>query len=285
MESIVQKIKKLFTSEEEFRVCPVCRNFDESRLTVIGDLKPTFHFKKNKVPNFKLVECGVCRTIYQTPLPTDEVFYEMYVDTEQFTSETYTGEERSKAVVGYFKNCARNMMDKMQKSEGLNVLEIGSGVSWMCRAVKELDSSSSTIAQDVSPECKDICSWVDKYIVGSCEDNFGLLRSLAPYDIISLTHVIEHLSYPVDFLIQISQLLATKGIIFVTAPYQPVSWKNAKNDINFWQKWSYNHVPGHLQYLTEHSVEAISRITGLKVLSYDNTHDGGQAFELMLSKR
>jgi hypothetical protein len=32
-------------------------------------------------------------------------------------------------------------------------------------------------------------------------------------------------------------------------------------------------------------VEAISRITALKVLSYDNTHDGGQAFELMLSKR
>jgi SAM-dependent methyltransferase len=192
--------------------------------------------------------------------------------------------ERSKAVVEYFKTTATNMMHMMGKDSRIKVLEIGSGLSWMCNAVKELDSTSYTIAQDISPECKDICTWVDKYIVGSCEDNYGLLKSLAPYDIISLTHVIEHLSYPVDFLIQIAPLLSSKGILFITAPYQPVDWKTANNDINVWQKWSYNHVPGHLQYLTEDSVKAISKITGLKIIAYSNAHDGGQAFELMLGK-
>jgi hypothetical protein len=282
MLSVISRIKKIFMPNV-FRVCPVCRNFDSSKLTIIGELKPTFHFTKNEIPVFELVECRVCRTIYQTPLPSDEVFHEMYVDTEQFTSDTYVG-ERSKAVTGYFKSCATNMMEKMQKKSGIKVLEIGSGLSWMCKAVKELDSSSTTIAQDISPECKDICTWVDKYIVGSCEDNYGLLKSMAPYDIISLTHVIEHLSYPVDFLIQMAPLLSKKGIIFITAPYQPADWKKANNNINIWQSWSYNHVPGHLQYLTEHSVEAISKITNLEILSYWNGHDGGQAFELMLGK-
>lgn len=266
-----------------FRVCPVCRNFDESKIITIGELKPTFHFEKNRIPVFRLMECQVCTTIYQTPLPSDEILQELYVDNDQFTSEEYVG-ERSNAVVGYLKHCVRNMMNRMQKEQELKVLEIGSGLSWMCRAVKELDKKSYTIAQDISPECKNICSWVDNYIVGSCEDNYGLLKSQAPYDIISLTHVIEHLSYPVDFLIQISSLLAKSGILFITAPYQPVGWKISNNNMDLWESWSYNHVPAHLQYLTEVSIQAMSKITNLTVLSYSNLHDDGQAFELMLGQ-
>ena len=229
------------------------------------------------------MECQICTTIYQSPLPSDEILHEIYIDNDQFTSETYVGEQ-SNAAVDYLKHCARNMMDRMHKDHSLKVLEIGSGLSWMCRAVKELDSTSYTIAQDITPECKNICTWVDKYIIGSCEDNYGLLKSMAPYDIISLTHVIEHLSYPVDFLIQIAPLLGTRGIFFITAPYQPVEWKTSNNNMDVWESWSYNHVPAHLQYLTEESIEAISKITNLVILSYSNLHDGGQAFELMLGK-
>ena len=43
-------------------------------------------------------------------------------------------------------------------------------------------------------------------------------------------------------------------------------------------------MPAHLQYLTVESIEAISKITKLVILSYSNLHDGGQAFELMLGK-
>lgn len=265
------------------RVCPVCRNFDESRITKIGALRPTFNFTKNQPPVFELVECGICKTIYQTPLPSDQILHELYIDTVQFSSDTYVG-ERSKAVVAYFASCAQNMMQRMEKTSGISVLEIGSGLSWMCNAVKGLDPQSKTTAQDITSECVNICTWVDNYIVGSVEENYGLIKREGPYDIISITHVIEHLNYPVDFLIQLAPLLSEKGIIFITAPYQPPNWKNAKNNIDVWQKWSYNHVPGHLQYLSENSVAAISRITGLKTLSYDNRHDGGSAFELMLGK-
>ena len=267
-----------------FRVCPVCRNFNESKITTLGDLKSTFDFKQNRIPSFKLMECQNCTTIYQSPLPNDEIFREMYIDNDQFTSETYVG-ERATAVVNHYKHRAKYMMDKMQKKHSLNVLEIGSGLSWMCRAMKELDSASVTIAQDVSSECEKICTWVDKYIVGSCEDNYGLLKSLGPFDLISLTHVIEHLPYPVDFLIQISQLLESKGILFITAPYQPIEWKKANNNMEIWQSWSYNHVPAHLQYLTEESIKAISKITNLVIVSYSNLDDDGQAFELMLGQR
>jgi 2-polyprenyl-3-methyl-5-hydroxy-6-metoxy-1,4-benzoquinol methylase len=175
-------------------------------------------------------------------------------------------------------------MNKIGKTSGLKVLEIGSGLSWMCGAVKEVDKQSHTIAQDVTPECKDICTWVDDYIIGSCEENYGELKNKGPYDLISLTHVIEHLSYPVDFLIQISPLLSDTGIIFITAPYQPPNWDKANNNIEVWKKWSYNHVPAHLQYFIPESVKAISMITNLKILSYENHHDGGSAFELMLTK-
>jgi 2-polyprenyl-3-methyl-5-hydroxy-6-metoxy-1,4-benzoquinol methylase len=266
-----------------FRACPVCRNFNELKVSIHGELKPTFQFINNEIPAFRLLECHICTTIYQSPLPSDEIFRELYIENDQFTSEEYVG-ERSNAVVNYLKNCVNNMMGMMQKEQFLKVLEIGSGLSWMCRAVKEMDKHSYTTAQDVTSECKDICTWVDKYIVGSCEDNFELLKDKAPYDIISLTHVIEHLSYPVDFLIRISPLLSERGVLFITAPYQPIDWKKSNNNMNVWQTWSYNHVPAHLQYLTEESIKAISKITNLSILSYSNQHDNGQAFELMLGK-
>jgi 2-polyprenyl-3-methyl-5-hydroxy-6-metoxy-1,4-benzoquinol methylase len=269
--------------DNEFRPCPVCGNSDRVKINVIGELKPTFHFTKNTIPLFELVECLVCTTIYQTPLPSDAVFHELYIDAAQFTSDTYTG-ERTELIVDYFKVCAQYMMNRMGKNTDLRVLEIGSGLSWMCNAVKRLDSKSYTIAQDISPECQHICSWVDKYIVGSCEENYDLLEKNGLYDIISLTHVIEHLPYPLDFTMQIAPLLSSRGILFITAPYQPLEWKNAGNDIKQWQAWSYNHVPGHLQYLTENSIQVMSRVAKLKITLYDNTHDNGQAFELMLSK-
>jgi 2-polyprenyl-3-methyl-5-hydroxy-6-metoxy-1,4-benzoquinol methylase len=140
------------------------------------------------------------------------------------------------------------------------------------------------VAQDITQECVNICTWVDKYIVGTVEENYGIIKNEGPFDIISLTHVIEHLNYPVDFLIQIEPLLSEKGILFITAPNQPPGWEKAGNNIDTWQKWSYNHVPAHLQYLRQKSISAIARITGLKILSYDNNHDGGSAFELMLSR-
>lgn len=269
--------------EKLFRVCPVCRNFDTSKLKTIGKLRPTFNFVKNKLPVFELLECGICSTIYQTPLPGGKILHELYVDSAQFTSEAYVG-EHSKAALNYYTGCASNMITRMGNPSSVKVLEIGSGLSWMCNSVKMVHPASYTVAQDITPECVNICKWVDNYIVGSVEENYGTIKREGPFDIISLTHVIEHLDYPVDFLIQLEPLLSEKGIIFITAPNQPPNWEKAGNDIEVWQKWSYNHVPAHLQYLRENSIKAISRITGLKILSYDNSHDGGSAFELMLGR-
>src|SRR5689334_6853772 len=138
--------------DNEYRACPVCGNADPLKINLIGELKPTFHFTRNVIPRFELVECLVCTTIYQTPLPSDSVFHELYVDTAQFTSDTYIG-ERTQLIVDYFKGGAQYMMKRMGKSSGVNVLEIGAGLSWMCNAIKQLDSRSYTIAQDISPEC------------------------------------------------------------------------------------------------------------------------------------
>ena len=99
----------------ELRACPVCGNGDALKLNIIGELKPTFHFVKNVIPTFKLVECLVCTTIYQTPLPSNEVFHELYIDTIQFTSDTYTG-ERSKMIVDIIQrhaHCIYNMFTEI----------------------------------------------------------------------------------------------------------------------------------------------------------------------------
>jgi hypothetical protein len=134
------------------------------------------------------------------------------------------------------------------------------------------------VAQDVSAECKNECPWADFYVVGEISDR--LVQQIGPYDVISLTHVIEHLTDPVEVLQVLSTLITGTGCIFITAPHRPKNW-NRESPISQWSSWSYNHVPGHLQYFSESAMKSAALRSKL-VLAEWSMHEDGQAFEAIL---
>ena len=150
----------------------------------------------------------------------------------------------------------------------------------MCRAAKLLDDASKTTAQDVSAEVADECEWVDQYVV--CEMADPRLDAFGPFDVISLTHVIEHLPDPVGAVRRCKELLAEHGTIFVTAPHRPPGWETGKNSISEWQKYSYNHVPAHIQYFSKDSMQRLAENSGCTLNYWNDRHENGQAFEAWL---
>jgi hypothetical protein len=76
--------------------------------------------------------------------------------------------------------------------------------------------------------------------------------------------------------------LRRDGIIFLAAPHRPLDFRPDRVDPAAWKAWSYNHVPAHVQYFSREGLEALARRAGLALERWDDTHEGGQAFEAWL---
>lgn len=261
------------------RPCPVCGKNNAEASSFLGTLQPTRNLGKIF---YNLLECKQCDLIFQNHLPCSYALNYIYSLTRQFDgADKYEG-VKAEVTLNFFRNSFRKLTSK-SKSGDFKMLEIGAGLSWMARVTKECFPTSLTVGQDVSGECVRVCSWVDHYIVGDLFACSEKIDRHGPYQLISMTHVIEHLADPVAYLRYCRKLLAGNGIIFVTAPHRPIGWHKGVS-FSLWENWSYNHVPGHLQYFNRKSICKVADLAGLQVLKYIDSAENGQAFEAWLAQ-
>ena len=249
--------------------------------TAIGSLPVTLPVSLSQA-QFTLTRCGCGALLYLSPAPTASDLRAMYVDENQFGDE-YTDPERVRRILGYMGEALERLatLRGWSADRPLRILEIGAGLAWMCRAAKARNPRCRTVAQDVSPEAAQRCPWVDDYVQADLAD--PRIDSSAPYDVISLTHVIEHLIDPVAMLQRCRTLLADEGVVFVTAPFRPRGWEDDAPDLATWRAYSYNHVPAHVQYFSEASLQRLCATAGMQLVHWSHAHDGGQAFEAWIA--
>jgi len=234
--------------------------------------------------SYTLVLCGACELLFLSPLPTPQVFEAMYVGSKQFEGcDEYSG-SRAETALEYYQHCVKNMLRKQRlDSSSLRTLEIGAGYAWVSKVVKALHQSNVTVAQDVSSEAVNLCPWVDHYVVGAIKEVSDSLAGQAPYHIISLTHVIEHVPDPLTVLRHCGRWLDRNGLVFITAPHRPPGWDKTK-PFAAWQQWALTHVPAHLQYFGKRSLDKAAALSGLKIAFFIASHEEG-AFEVWMGRR
>lgn len=253
--------------------CRMCRR---RGARLIGDVKPT-HPARFHTDIFHLWCCPDCEVVYLDPAPTAGDLDALYRDSVQFSDAHYTDPEQVAKILDYYGTAVRNL--QLLPRDGARVLEIGAGLAWVSRACKDADHGATTIAQDVSTECSAHCPWVDRYFIGELH----ALDDEQPFDLVSMTHVIEHLVDPAAMLAQVSNRLAPGGKLFVTAPFRPVGW-TASQGIEPWRGYSYLHVPAHVSYLSRKWFEQMAERHDLTIISWDAGHEDGQAFELVMQR-
>ncbi len=272
----LQWLKSIFNASvpPALLICPICKCPSDAK--AVGSV-PWTHHGPFHTPDFSLLQCHVCDVVYLDPMPTVQDLTTLYQGTAQFEGGHYEGEERVGLVLEYLTNCLKHR--KLLPKAGEKMLEVGAGLAWMARACKSLDPSIVTIAQDVTPEASSRCQWVDQYLVAAVE----ALPDLGLFSLISLTHVIEHLNDPAAMLMLLSTKLAPGGKIFITAPYRPTGWKTT-DGIQAWLDYSYLHVPAHTAYLSQTFFTQKASLMGLALVSFDASHENGQAFEVILER-
>jgi SAM-dependent methyltransferase len=273
---------RLFQSKRSesppIRPCPVCGN---SHARTIGQLKTTVLLNLSHA-EWAFAQCKYCELLYISPEPSAADLRKIYVESAQFDDPVYTDAGRVALIIEYMNGCFRRILERSAHIEGdsVAILEVGAGLAWMCRTAKSVNPCNVTVAQDISPEAVSKCCWVDFYILGDIFD--AKIGERAPYDVISLTHVIEHLVDPVAVIRRCKSLLRRRGVIFVTAPHRPIGWRDDASDIALWETYSYNHVPAHIQYFSKKSMRKLSEKVGCTLDNWSHDHEEGQAFEAWL---
>ncbi len=252
------------------RPCPVCSKIASVDVGELTNTSVTAEALDHS--NYHLLHCRDCNIVYLSPMPTTHDLDAIYIGQAQFD---YYDDERMRAVVDFMEHRLRALLARLRKVDAPAVLEIGAGFAWMASAGKRVSPRSLGVAQDITAEVADKCPWVDHYIVGPADD--PRIDALGPYDVISLTHVIEHLPDPAAMLRRLHPI--TRGMIFITAPHRPVRWDGT---IESWLKYSYNHVPAHLQYFGEKGMRRMAEANGFKVAFWDASSEEGQGFEVWL---
>lgn len=254
-----------------------CRQCGSRGVRPVGSVAPTqqgrFH-----VELFNLQLCSSCDIVYLDPAPTPDDLRTMYEESVQFSDGHYTDPEQVAKILEYYHTAVRDL--QLLTRPAARMLEIGAGLAWVARVCKNVAPQCRTVAQDVSRECANVCTWVDRYHVGTVDQ----LTDEAAFDLISLTHVIEHLVDPAAMLGAIAARLAPGGKVFITAPYRPVGWTRAQG-IAPWKTYSYLHVPAHVTYLSERWFQQQAGRHGLKLTHWDPTHEDGQSFGAVLTNR
>lgn len=266
------------------RNCPICdKNHGKNKL--LGMLTPNNSpFKEDSSLKFPLTKCNVCDMIYLSEIPKKNDLFKCYTEQIQFTCDAYTG-KRVPLILQYFSHWLNHMVkySNLDKNN-LTTLEIGGGLSWMSRVVKNFNKNNFTVVQDLTKECLDKTSWVDKYYTGDLHEVIDSIKQHQPYQIISMSHVFEHLIEPLNVLRICNEILDDRGIIFINSPHKPEGW-NDSSPFSDWEKWSYNHVPTHLNYFNNTNLQKGAEKVNLKVVFFEAKAENGQAYEVWFRKK
>jgi 2-polyprenyl-3-methyl-5-hydroxy-6-metoxy-1,4-benzoquinol methylase len=256
--------------------CRICRKIHFG-IRTLGEVASTHHAPLTTA-RFELCECAHCDVVYLEPPPSQADLRALYEESDQFTDGHYTETARVEAMLEYYCGAVANL--GLLPRSGESLLEVGAGLAWVARACKRLNPEVYTRAQDVTRECAAHCPWVDTYHVGKISE----IAVGEHFQLISLTHVIEHLVDPMATLADLSKRLKPGGNIFLTAPFRPVNWPQT-GGIEAWRSYSYLHVPAHVAYLSQRFFELCASRLGLDLVRWDPSHESGQAFEAVLHKR
>lgn len=194
-------------------ICPVCRHSDfaESLPYKCKSNSPVFQKKS-------LVKCGSCQTFSAYPLPAEEELRQYY--------SSYWKEDLSLLLLPLFRVQAKARVDFLKKhlkaeNRNINILDIGAGFGLIR---KDLGRSLSRVNYDVVEVAPIAVGYLRKRIkprhifAGSDEVT-------ERYSLIILSHIIEHLVNPLDFLMAQRQRLEDSGVLFIEVPNQDYLYK------------------------------------------------------------
>jgi SAM-dependent methyltransferase len=192
------------------------------------------------ISDYEMRECGKCGLVFADPMqPGDAVYYEWVTSFPEYHAEA-RWEWRATRRLLETRGCAR-------------ILDIGCGDGKFLASVMDLPGIE-VLGIDLSAPS------VERARAKGINARRATLEDLAKedgrFDVITMTHVLEHVADPLGVIEGAKRLLDTGGEIVISVPYSPTSREYVKPDIM-------NLPPHHLTRWNMRPLQALAARSGL----------------------
>lgn len=178
--------------------------------------------------NSIIVECTGCHSVQLSPLPSDDKL------TEYYTSFYRSDDEHNHVKLDMFpadniwylsrgRGIGRFVADHVSpdlSGSTPRILEVGAGFGYNLWALRECYPNADIVACEPDPTCKPFLEKLGASIIPFMAD-LDIINKLAkekPFDIVVMSHVLEHLLNPIEIIKALLGLLNTNGFIVIEVP-------------------------------------------------------------------
>jgi 2-polyprenyl-3-methyl-5-hydroxy-6-metoxy-1,4-benzoquinol methylase len=229
---------------EELKNCPVCGN---EKYTVFLNCTDYFLTKEK----FTIVKCEECEFTFINPRPEIAQFAGYYESTE-YISHSGTDKGIVNSVYKKVRNYTHKKKVKLvsKYAKGNKILDIGCGSGELLSLFKEHDWE--TLGIEPNQSAREFAIKQHGIIV---EEESGISKIVTgSMDVISMWHVLEHVSGLNERLREVNRILKDDGVVFIAVPN-----RIAYDALYYKEFWAAYDVPRHLYHFTPDSMERLLR--------------------------
>lgn len=241
--------RRVFQVMEVF-ACGLCESMNFSII---------FTQKDRYEQQVSLAVCNRCGLRQLNPRKDDDELKDFY--TSQFYS-MYGMDEKKQNKPKWIQrkvSIAKGLLDSAEAHrslEGSRLLDIGCGHGFLIKLAEQRGCLVSGIEAS-EKQAQELKAAGFNVFAGTFQQYFAENRDL--FEIITLSHVLEHVAMPREFLKDIRQLLKPDGLLVIEVPN--IGWQSVHG------KYPGSTHSAHIYYFTEKTLQALLEVAGLEVLS------------------
>lgn len=233
------------------RKCPICQCENESNFSLVRKDKKGYGAKlKYKVFSS---DCNKCEIFYQSPMLPHEFLNSVY---SNYVGDYKAQEKRYNDGLIVRKSSALSFSNHIVNVDDFSILEIGSSSGYNLHNIRSVFDKVNLLGVDIDADAINFGRGKGNNLMA--EDAFKLNKK---FNIVFMNHVLEHISDPVQFVINIKKLLKVGGKLVINVP-NSYEWKHKKNTR---EVLSFE----HLNYFSEAGLKKLLSIAGYEVLSIE----------------
>lgn len=201
-------------------VCPICNNTSYDLIRKYRSNKPIFN-------NLNVVQCNVCEMVFTDPMPTEDVLREYnasyFMTAHGGIPQDIESQSFFSGIAGLRMKHVENYLYTNQLSVK-NILEIGPGTGIFAKKWLNTNLDNKYYAVETDTSCYMSLEETGVIITKSKE-----VKKLGKeFDLVIMSHVLEHVPDPVGFLTSSTEFLKEDGVVFIEVPCN--DWQHKPED-------------------------------------------------------
>ena len=191
--------------------CPICENSTITHLRKYKNKHQSFN-------NLNLYKCNNCKFVFVNPMPSEEILKEF---NETYFNSAHGGFNLSKTAEAFFSGISKIRYNYLKKyllknniNNCVNILEIGPGKGFFAENYLNHNKSHNYYVIESDQTCYDSLLKIGTNIL----DKDSYINTNLQFDVVIISHVLEHVSDPIEFLKLMTLKLREGGVLYIDVP-------------------------------------------------------------------